>query len=812
MHPFYRIAYLFILLLTAATQAAAQTAADYETMYARLYNSLYSPGGSYNLGNLKSDGTFLNVTYPTVQPTKDTGEPRPHLNEMAAIARAYQTPGAQHKSPELLDAYCKAWNWWVTYNPTDTNWWWRSIGWANSLYPSFVLMSADLKAQRPEEYNSLVSYLMFEWSPEKVASYRTEPDAANTSEICKYTLATAIATQNATAISEVSEILSSLIKIENQEKTNGIQPDYSFSQHIDFGRQLYMGSYGKEFIGGMMNFITLTTNTYFEIPAAKMTIFENLFLEGISWVVYRNMFDHHQLGRKATSDGYQKSLSALNSLLQYNTPQKPKLQELYNWMGRSTAASEANVQQGNRMFWRHDYMVHKGANYFTTSRMTSTRTTCSESGNGEGINNFYTGSGVNFIYLTGTEYSEIWDDMNWRRLPGITAPQKTATTALPLVQWGKNGNNLDAFAGGVSDGKTGASGFLFSKRVNEINLFAAKSWFYFDDYFVALGADITAGANYNVPYATTVNQVKYKGGFQVDKNGTPATLDINQALSPVASNWAHINNIGYQFITNTNVNYEVKTVGATPLAWLNIQHGNYPSDDTYAYAVYPNVSLEQLTGKVNNTPFVVVSNTSTVQAVADPDKKIVQAIFYKAARLDLPEGLGFVETDQPAAIQVRWKNDSVYVSAANPYCESRPLSAVTVTIGGLYTGEAAVENPAGNSTSLQLAMPANEFQGSTVTAGLLKSRVTGLKFKSGKTSAMGVYPNPVKAGEACFILNTSTFSKPVQVALYSITGALVREYVATPDAAERIIVDTKNLTQGMYLVRCNSRTGRIVVE
>ncbi|MGV3641092.1 MAG: polysaccharide lyase family 8 super-sandwich domain-containing protein [Adhaeribacter sp.] len=500
MDIFYkRIILVFTLLLTG-WEANSQTAADFETMYTRLFNSWYSPSGGYDPNTVNADGTFKTVAYPTVQPTINTGEPRPHLNEMLSLARTYHTPGPQYKSQALLDAYCRAWNWWLSKNPTDNNSWWRSIGWPNTLYPSFVLMGRELQTLKPADYTSMVNWLMAEWTPEQVSTFQTDPNGANTSDVCKYTLATAIVTQNTAVVTEASNILGSLFKIETADRTNGIQPDYSYSQHVANGRQLNMSSYGKEFMGGLITFINLTHGTFFAVSPERMTIFENLLIEGASWMAYRNMFDHHQQGRTLSVDGYPRTVALLNNLIQLNTPQKAKLQQTYDWMSRGAGADETNLQQGNRMFWRHDYMVHKGLNYFASTRLTSTRTTCSESGNNEGVDQFYTGSGVNYIYLTGQEYYEIWPEMNWRRLPGITAPQKPTSTPLPLVQWGKNGNNEDPYAGGVSDGKTGASGFRLNKDDNEIKVQGVKSWFYFKDYFVAMGAGIQGGRNYGVPF------------------------------------------------------------------------------------------------------------------------------------------------------------------------------------------------------------------------------------------------------------------------------------------------------------------------
>ena len=150
--------FVLIVLSCLSGFLQAQTATDYSTLYTRIYNSNFVSVSSYNLTNLKSDGTFANVTYPTVQPTVLTGIPRAHLDEMLKIAKVYQTSGTNYHSTAYLNAYLKAWNWWLNYNPTDTNWWWRSIGWPKSLYPSFVLMGRDLKTLNPTDYTNMLKY------------------------------------------------------------------------------------------------------------------------------------------------------------------------------------------------------------------------------------------------------------------------------------------------------------------------------------------------------------------------------------------------------------------------------------------------------------------------------------------------------------------------------------------------------------------------------------------------------------------------------------------------------------------------------
>lgn len=787
----------------------AQSNVDYETIFNRLFSMHLGSGGSYTLSNVNADGTFKNVSYPSAQPTVNTGKPLSHLFQMTAIAKAYNTQGAQYKSNELMQAYMQAWNWWRNNNPRDTNWWWRTIGWPNSLIPSFVLMSQDLKVHSLVDYNNIVTYLMAEWTTPRVEGFKQNLEGANTSDVCNYIFATSICTRNINIINESGGFFNRLIDIVTGPKSNGVHVDYSFSQHTDNGRMLYWGNYGKEFIGGLIDYVTLTTNTFFEIPATKMNIFENYFLEGLSWVAYRNMFDHHQLGRKLTSDGYTKISAALNKLLQVNTPQKEKLQAMYNWMTRAATANAINVQRGNRMFWRHDYMVHKGVNYFSTARMTSTRVTGSESGNGEGLNNYYTGAGVNYVYVAGTEYSEIMNDWNWRRLPGTTTPQRPMSVALPLVEWGANGRNLNAFAGGVSDGETGASGFVFSRNHSEINLMAYKSWFYFDDYIVALGSDIKAGTNYNIPFATTVNQVKFKTSFFVDNNGAEVNIAKNQSLTPATSNWAHINNIGYHFVDNKNLQFEVKTVGSSDIAWIGVNHGNFPITAKYAYAIYPNVTKTTLQSKINSSSFVIVSNSSSVQAVADTTRKIVQAIFFKPGRINLPANMGFVETSQAIALQLKWINDSLRVSVANPYCETMELNSVTISIGGLYEGEGSNNNQEMQQTSIPFYMPSAEYSGSSMTLQL-KQISTSTKLVFDTSNLLTISPNKIKSGDVFNIKNTNKGNDESLLEIFNLSGQKVKELRTVNN--NLISVNTKGLVPAVYIVRFDNRTAKLIIQ
>lgn len=805
---------LISLLCSVSLDAIAQSAVDLATIRTRLFNSVYG-ASFFDLSKQNTDGTFNTVVYPASYPTDFTGGPRSHLNEMYVLASSYNTPGDQYKSQALMDAYVKAWNWWYTTNPIDANWWYRSIGFPNSLYPSFLLMSEDLKTYNPDAFNTLSTYLLAEWTPQFYAESLTSPDGANTSDVAYYTFASSVTAGVDSIAAQTAEVLTHLIAIQTTPRGEGIHPDYTFSAHTGTARQLYLGNYGKEYIGGIIRFLIMTDDTYLEVSEERITIFENLFIEGVSWPAYRNIFDHHQHGRRVIpTDGYIKSQNSLYSLIQLNTPQKAKLQELYNWMSRSFEDSETNIQQGNRMFWRHDYMIHKGVNYFTSNRMSSTRVLCSESGNGEGLSNYYTGSGINYIYLTGQEYLEFWDDMNWRRLPGLTAPQKATSVALPDVRpTSQRGLNGDSYAGGVSDGKTGVSGFKYKKVHNtEVDIASNKSVFYFEDYFVVLGSNVTAGKTYGVPFTTTINQVKFKDNFYVDNNGIETNLSVGQTLAPATSNWAYLNNIGYQFINNTKLNFEVKTVGNSDIAWLAVNHGNQPSNDNYAYAVYPNMSQQDFTDRLNHNNYVVVSNTSAVHSVMDTVAGITQVIFFVQGTVNLPGEINTLTTNIPLAAQLRQVADSVYLHVANPYCESRNYTSAVVTLTGLFEGKEAIADVVNNQTTITIPLLVNEYHGSSVGVKLIKKTISGLKNTNQNAMLLSIYPAQVKAGEQLKLTNINKHGENTPVFIYAIDGTLVKQETVTVGQDDTAIMSTANMSLGIYLLKCNGMTRKFIVK
>ena len=80
--------------------------------------------------------------------------------------------------------------------------------------------------------------------------------------------------------------------------------------------------------------------------------------------------------------------------------------------------------------------MHRRAGFYSSIRMSSTRTVRSEQCNGEGLRNYHMGDGVTLFVRSGAEYVGIFPVWDWRRLPGITCRQ--ANDPLPILSTGRH--------------------------------------------------------------------------------------------------------------------------------------------------------------------------------------------------------------------------------------------------------------------------------------------------------------------------------------------------------------------------------------
>lgn len=625
-----------LLALAALTALTDNVKAQTDVVERRLFDKFAVPAPKEAavekvLSAMGPDGRFDDIDY-TDEGFNTGDKKRQHLARIALLSKAYVAEsGAYSGNRAVYDAIERGADFWITAALEDQNWWQRIIGFPKDFMASLVLMRPTLEKSNPELLKRWYDYELYSWSlPEQRAQ-----KGANGTDICKFTFATAVLTRNEALLKEVMEKVGSLICVVDGPKDEGVQPDWSFSQHTGSGRQLYLGTYGQEYLDGALYFMELTAGTPYALPAEKSAIIENLLVDGVAWSWYKGEFDPNQCGRKITGSNYSAStfVSQMRRMIALRTPQQSRLEESLRMMEGQTELT------GNKAYPRHDFMIHRGKGYYSSFRMTSTRTVGNEAGNGQGFDNYHTGDGAAYVKVKGDEYSPIYEVWNWRLIPGTTTA--VDDKPMPRPMWGRGGGGGSDFAGVLSDGTEGVAGFIYNKD----GVTARKSWFCFEDLHVALGAGITSDRT-DAPVITVINQTSLR---------TPI-----EEGSDISNLWHY--GIGYRFLSPAKA--ERVQTKKDDILLLTINHGAAPQNASYAYAVYPAVERKAF-GK-SRAEFKIIANTPEVQAVEY--KGTVMAVFYSAGAIKVS---GYrISADGPATVICRPKRNILL--SASPFADSRP--------------------------------------------------------------------------------------------------------------------------------------------
>ena len=582
------------------------------------------------LNLMDSQGRFSDINYPR-KGGQGTSDVRRHPERLRTICRAYVSPASRfHGDEALRDKIITSMLFWAELGAqVRGRWWWRVIGLPNRFQASIGMMYPDFKDDMDVRrtlghyYEDIARIKPGELSPE-----------ANTAELYANRLIGAALTRNESEVLRIAEaarnnlfgIADSLRGGGRNSTEEGITPDYGFNQHAGHGNQIYWGNYGNEYLKVINWWIHIFRGSEYEFSEDKLQIISDAHLEGTQYFVYNQRLDPFTNGRFTLQERGVRS--NLQEFLTYDPPRK---QELQHYLDRYThGKSDANYFAGTKPFYFYDMLIHRRKDYYVSLRMTSFRTVCSSSGHGNGYMNYYTGAGAMWIMVDGTEYpGSFLKEWNWRRLPGTTVAQESGR--LPLVQWGQGGNNGTNFAGSASDGTVAVSGF----HVKRGGVEGKKSWFFFEEGFLALGAGIHSEKAARVQ--TTVNQFAPSGAL------------------PAHAERIHHNRIGYVALQDRfTVRHSSKSTD------IALDHGSKPRDAGYAYAVLPGMEAQRF--QAWQPDFLIVANTETVQAVRLADGTLL-AVFYTSGTLR-HNGEDLLSVSEPLVMMYK-PGEGVY--AADPY-------------------------------------------------------------------------------------------------------------------------------------------------
>jgi len=546
-----------------------------------------------------------------------------HLTAARTLIAAGKTKQALASLDAWLDLDYRNSNWWVNHVPIP-----RTVG------EIALLLRDDLGAERLAR---VLVVLKRAWPPPRGgigigANLFYRVDAA---------ILQALLLRDAQLLKSIFERAAAEIRITTKE---GIQEDLSFHQH---GPQFYSGSYGLEYIRGAIHIATLAHGTGLALPREKMDLLVALLLDGLQWIVYGPMIDPAAQGRNFSRRGAKSGGRAVSAYCK-------KLAKL-NPPRREEFARFASGLTGNRCFWRSDFMVHRRPGWYASTKMASLRTVGTESGNGEGLKQYHLADGACLVLQRGDEYADIQPVWNWRRIPGTTCAQNEG--ALPLINWGRGARGRMAFVGGVSDGRFGVACMALDKA----GVKARKSWFYFEDEVVCLGAGISAAGKHAV--VTTLNQCLAQGEFKRGESwalhdgvgyiALDGTLEV--ASTTQTGTWKSINK-GY---SNAAVKKQVFS------AWID--HGIAPQSASYAYVLRPGSTAKQTAAYAATPSVEILANTQAAQAVRHSKLGVTGIVFHQAG------SIAGISVDRPCALLIVRNARGVRISVSDPAQAGRPI-------------------------------------------------------------------------------------------------------------------------------------------
>ena len=716
-------------------QSKAATNRDFEIIRRRVVNTLMEPPVNEArvkelITTLRNDGTWEGINYEDVR--REAFQHTRHLSNMLLMSRAYKKKGSSlYGRKELKNAINLSLNYWLKNNFICDNWWNNEIGTPDVITAMLLILDKDLTPEQIEKASVITS--------------RSHINAAGARQSGDRIRIAGIQAKNMLFKRDV-KTFEMLVKVIEGEirfvPTNqrGMQYDYSFHHRDD--RVNNTLSYGLNYAEAFIEWTTYLNGTQYQLSGKAINQLIDYYLDGIcKQMVYGKYPDPATANRDISrpGDGGAMSPLALEQLMAVTDYRKSELQAIAD-VRKNKAKPDFSF---GKFFWLSEYYVHQRPNYFTSVRMFSNRNAnMEEPYNSEGLTNHHRGDGTNYLSLTGTEYYNLAPVNDWQMIPGTTVLQKPALPSENEIQ--KYGA-MD-FAGAVTDGIYGAAAFDFISPHDPLR--ARKSWFFFDNEYVCLGAGIHSDSN--LPVVTTVNQCLKQGetvynigsgtGRKQTLQGTAGENIIEQ--KPAAGqilpneqnriNWALHGGVGYIFPEAANVHISAETVTGNwftinrqttipkdevsmDVFKLWIDHGNRVNNGTYQYIVMPGAGEDRIAAAWQKPAVTVLSNTPDMQAVWHNTLNMLQVVFYKNGSIQL-SGKYRLTIDSPGIVMVRAEKEGLALSVADP---SRKLGKIHLSVNMKIEKKDqqvnAVWNDKKGESEITIDLPQEAYAGQSVT-------------------------------------------------------------------------------------------------
>lgn len=661
------------------TQAPDQRNNDYEMFMEKIRNTtIKNPSIDKNLALFQENGSFSDIDYDDTQMTNWT--PIKHIERLSDFVYAYTNEkNKYYQNEDLYQKIVKGLEYWYDVDSESDNWWHNQISEPQKLGVLLIQMRIG-KKQIPQELETKILKRIQETGGDPA-----KWTGANRTDIALHWIYRSCLTQNEADLKTAIDNVFNPVVYTTEE---GFQHDNSYFQH---GEQLYIGGYGDEILKGVTQVASYALGTQYQLDKEKVELLSKFMRETYYRTVRGQNMSFDVVGRSVSRPGLlnkRTTATYAKRMIDIDPTHADEYKAIIARLNRKQPA-DYQVTASHTHYFRSDYSLHVRPQYNFDVRLASTRTKKCEYGNKENLKTYFMSDGCTNITQTGDEYFNIFPVWNWCHIPGTTAPQLEKVPMDPKA-WGVLGTST--YAGGVSDSIYGATAYAYMDTNPEVNTGAKKSWYFFDNEVVCLGAGIQSTSTY--PVHTTVNQCFLKGGILVDKGDKEETL-ANGSHTLQAPQWVLHDKIGYFFPQKEEVFltaqtqsgrwYDINTSKSKKeekmdVFTLGINHGVGPKDGSYAYIVVPGkTSAQEMKAYQKKNAIEILSNNPKIQAVRNTKLNVWMVTFFEAGTFTHKELS--VTVDKPCVLMVKDINaKSANLHIADPGQTQSPIQ-VELKIG-----------------------------------------------------------------------------------------------------------------------------------
>lgn len=576
-----------------------------------------SAGGLFNL----ETGQWSDIDYVT---STDAAFPvTEHLERLLTLARCYTNSQCNESTSQaLLTTISTGMKHFAEAQYTHKGWWFNYIGIPHKVGELLVYVRANQIPVNTLDYKALVDakYL-------NVRSHWSYGRGANAIDIAIANMYSGVVRDNSERLTYYSNEALNEISRNNI----GINADQSFFAH---GPMLNTNSYGWVLVMRTLQ-VEAFTRGYYEMTINSQNLLERFMDQGVYPTFRGRYHDYLTGGRGGVSRENNLGRGFSTDTLQRLNTDREEHFALVNKVTSGQISADQMPYRSVKGYWNGDYLLKNEQNYQYSALTHSDRTMAIEQGNGENLLGSLMSMGSHSIRLSGDEYYNIFPLWDWLKIPGVTGREGQTMTV-------SSNNKGIPFSGVMSAGNNA----IMVHSQNNFGVVVKKANFVFSDAIVAMASDVTANKAGQV--TTSLDQNWFRGNVEVGlSNGSMNSLSLGEdTYSGEELTYLLHNGTAYMPLDNNiyKVSVEERTGkwtrvnsseserdinGTVFSSWID--HGAYPTNATFSYAIYPGVTSSSVSNLNPRSRFATYQEGNTL-AVYDKRDDVLQVILREAGQ------------------------------------------------------------------------------------------------------------------------------------------------------------------------------------